>query len=116
MRSTSLERLTVAEGNEHFMAKDGCLYSRDGRILYAYPAARDGECFRIPDGVREIGKNAFSSLKMLAELYIPESVEVICEEAFFFCPTLRRVVMPKDMAYLHKDAFYACDNLEIEVY
>ena len=113
---SSLFEIRVSGDNPHFTVEDGVLYTKNKEILISYPAAREGECFRVPDGVREIGSKAFCEMKHLTEVYLPESVEILPKHAFFFCASLKKVTMPREMAYLHREAFFASDNLEIEKY
>ena len=112
----SLKKITVDENNPSFKSIDGCLYSRDGSILYAYPAAKDGEVLALPNGVKEIASCAFFEAVNLTEVHLPESLEVLCENAFYSCDKLCRVSMPRDMAYLHNKAFSYCESLTVEKY
>lgn len=54
-----LMEIRLDEANKHFSTKDGALYSKDGKILLAYPAAKARE------------------LSQYVDIAIPESVEVI---------------------------------------
>lgn len=51
---------------------DGVLYSRDGTILYAYPAAKSGSSYTIPKEAKKIYKGAFLACENLKEILIEE--------------------------------------------
>lgn len=47
----------------------------------------------IPDGVTEIGKEAFAGCTNLQSLVIPNSVKVIEEGAFITCTSLKSIII-----------------------
>ena len=47
----------------------------------------------IPDGVTEIGKEAFAGCTNLQSLVIPNSVKVIEEGAFYYCTSLKSIII-----------------------
>lgn len=53
-----LETINVDEANENFKSADGVLYTKDGKTLVDYPAAKSGD-FVIPNGVTAIQRGAF---------------------------------------------------------
>jgi hypothetical protein len=65
---------TVDEENEHFVAEDGILYSRNGRLIcYAIPNSKRD--YRVPEWVTAIGAYAIMSNGMqLDNLYIHSNV------------------------------------------
>ena len=70
----SLSAFTVAEGNTRFTAVEGVLFSKDLKILVAYPGAREGE-YVVPDGTESIDAYAFAGSVKLTSLTIPDSVQ-----------------------------------------
>ena len=92
MGCSSLEAITVEEGNADFSAQDGILLSADGTRLVAYPSGRrEGRC-DVPEGVAEIPEHLFAECKTLREVSIPLSVRKIGEHAFAGCAALTNVV------------------------
>ena len=65
----------------------------------------------VPDGVKVIGKNAFSRLSALKKVTIPDSVTEIGESAFFDCRALTDVTIPDSVTGIGKCAFGDCDSL-----
>lgn len=77
---TSLESITVADGNGQFTSRDGVLFS--GTTLIAYPNAKKGTAYTVPDGTTKIRAGAFQNLQNLTEITIPASVTEIGQYAF----------------------------------
>ena len=65
----------------------------------------------IPDGVTEIGYNAFEDCKSLASVTIPASVTEIGEDAFSRCTNLTSVKIPDSVTSIGQSAFYGCMSL-----
>lgn len=65
--------------------------------------------FKIPDSVREIGKNAFDCCG-LDSLRIPDSISRI-EEGVFHGSQLHKIYIPNSVTYISSDAFCCCYNL-----
>ncbi len=66
----------------------------------------------IPDGVTEIGVQAFAKNNTMVSLEIPESVNIIHQEAFLLCKKLVSVKMPKTLKFLEQGAFRRCESLQ----
>lgn len=66
----------------------------------------------LPNGLREIGKDAFSGRRdMEADVVIPEGVEIIRESAFYDCIKLRSVTLPESLCTIEMLAFLECRSL-----
>ncbi|MCQ2458285.1 MAG: leucine-rich repeat domain-containing protein, partial [Clostridia bacterium] len=68
---SSLERITVSPDHPVFETIDGVLFSKTDKRLILYPGGRTAETYRIPDGTRSIGDEAFSSCDALTSITIP---------------------------------------------
>ena len=118
---SSLDEITVAEGNVHFKAEGGLLTSADGEILHRVRAHYHGRLSvtarRVADGaayglaeftdlslaasVREIGDFAFMGCEMLERIEIAPDhggTLSIGEGAFDGCPRLARITCPASLA------------------
>lgn len=65
----------------------------------------------IPDGVKEIGIEAFSWCTELTTVEVPDSVTRICNCAFFQCKKLQSVRIPDGVTTIETAAFSNCEKL-----
>lgn len=65
----------------------------------------------IPDGVKEIGKYAFSSNRTLNSVKIGKSVTSIERQAFSQCPALTSVTLGENLKFIKTSAFENCTAL-----
>lgn len=66
----------------------------------------------LPDGVKNIGSDAFSECLALNEINMPASIEAIGEKAFYKCESLKEVYLSKNIKSIGKDAFWYCFGIE----
>lgn len=71
---SSMTKIEVAEDNEYYCSVDGVLFSKDMTELLAYPAAKTGSTYTVPDTVVDIYPYAFAYCKNLTSVTIPASV------------------------------------------
>lgn len=69
---TQLKEIKVDEKNEYFQSIDGVLYSKDGKELIAYPAAKNGNIYTIPKEVEQVYNGAFIGCKNLEQILVEE--------------------------------------------
>lgn len=106
--ATKLREIKVASANTHFVSKDGVLFKNDenGLRLVAYPSAREGASYAIPEGTTRMDSFAFYTCQHLVRLTIPASVAVDgwgrCE-FIVDCPKLAWVEVAKDNRNFHDE-------------
>lgn len=106
---TSLEKFNVQSGNTYLsIADDGVLYADEGKFLVAYPAAKAGESYTIPDAVDEIAPGCFGFAKNLKEMTIPAHVNFVDSWCFAYS-NLEKVSIAS--ANLDEYAFAYCEKL-----
>ena len=110
--------LELTEGNPYYATKDGCLLSKDGRVLVKCPPSISG-AVHIPEGIETIMSYAFS-FSEIEEVYFPDSMRMLMPECFYMCKKLRKVDFGhgiEEIGMGHNcELFLGCDNLqEIEV-
>ena len=69
------------------------------------------DSFTIPDGVTEIGENAFNNCESLTSISIPDSVKKIGYSAFSYCTNLTSITIPDSVAAIEGFAFAHCTSL-----
>lgn len=111
MNCTALEAFDVDGDNAAYKSVGGVLYSRDGSTLLAYPIAKSGTAYDIPDGVTNIKKSAFRSCTALTDITIPATVTTIDDYAFKGCTSLTAVVIPASVNCIGSEAFADCTSL-----
>jgi len=108
---TSMSTLSVAEGNEFYVAEDGILYDAGMTRLVACPAGRR-KSVTIPMGVRCIEVKAFENCIYISSVKIPPTVTRIGEDAFFNCISLSSVELPVSVEKVEYNPFDACFGLK----
>ena len=90
---------------EEFIIEDGVLVKYKGKK----------EDVVIPDGVKEIGRSAFSH-KKITSVVMPDSVEIIGPEAFLYCDRLEKIEFSKNLRKIGFNAFVECKMTEAIFY
>lgn len=67
-----LEKITVDEENAFFQVIDGVLYSKDGKQLISYPAAKSNRTYTIPGEVEVVYPEAFVGCRNLEEILVED--------------------------------------------
>ncbi len=106
-----LQSIAVAESNPNFKSVDGILYSKDGSVLYCYPAYKKGDAFAIPAGTTTLAMDAFHGNKNILTVTAPDSLREIGASAFYDCMNMQSVTLPDSMDSIGDDAFSFCYDL-----
>ncbi len=67
----------------------------------------------IPDGVTEIGYEAFADNCDICSVTLPDGVTVIGEDSFAWCYGLCKVVIPDSVVNISWSSFKGCEDLVI---
>ena len=102
-----MEQIEVSPNNPAYTAEDNVLFNKERAILIVCPPSKSG-VFRVPDGVVEIGNEAFFGCEDVA---LPLSVKTIGVSAFEGCSSLESVIIKGKLDVLMQRAFYGCTNL-----
>ena len=131
--------ITVDEGNQNYVVKDGNLYNADMSTLmyhmcdgsssleipsgvkriapYAFTNSEYSRTvcahrkIELPNTVKTIGKYAFYCCELLENIYIP-SIKSIGEYAFAGCMSLKKITIPEGVTVLKPYTLYGCEKLE----
>lgn len=103
---TSLRLIKVSSDNSIYRSEDDCCIRNKDSVLVL-------GCMNsiIPDGVAEIGDDAFCDCYGLTDIYLPESIIKIGKSAFAGSG-LSSIEIPKNLEYIGSFAFYQCNELK----
>lgn len=107
-----MKSITVDSENNYYQDIDGVLFTKDGTVLIAYPAASDNTSYTIPDSVEIIEQMAFAETNKLTSLIMGENLKTINQYAFYSCYTLSTVSFNSGLQVIYPYAFYLCNSLE----
>lgn len=102
-KDTEHERIKKIEENGTCVVKNGIL-------VHFLRIGKNGH-LTIPNGVTEIGENAFYCCRSLKSITIPNSVITIGKKAFWECTNLTSVVIPNGVTIIGYSAFERCTGL-----
>ena len=79
--TTALQKINVSQENPIFFSQSGILFKHveDGITLYAYPAGREGEEYRVPYFCNSLKAWAFGEIQNLKKLYVPHTIQSIAD-------------------------------------
>lgn len=100
----NLPSIDVDTENANYCSVDGVLYSKDMKILCAWPGGKSGD-FVFQEGVTAIGDGAFWHCSGPTTLVIPNSVTTIGRNAFNGCRSLVTVTIGSSVTTIARGAF-----------
>jgi len=106
----NLNSITVPHRNTHYTSQNSVLFTEDMTTLIAYPVAKSGTSYTVPNGVTEICDYAFEYAN-LRSVTIPDSVEVIGDYAFSYCDRLSTLNTGSGLKEIGVFAFSDCYNI-----
>lgn len=89
---------------------DGVTFTADMKTLVCYPREKTDTLYRVPDGVEEIGEEAFLYYD-LRTLVLPSGLKETAQYAFF-CPVLETLYIPASLERVCLKAFANCGSLK----
>lgn len=98
----ALTQISVADGNPFYVGGD-CLYAPNGSFLWC-PMQLSGS-YSLPDGVTDIGSDAFHGCDGLTNLVVPQGVTTIGSDAFLDCSSLTELSLPASLTVVGEYAF-----------
>ncbi len=101
----SLATITVAAGNPYIQVIDGILYSADMKTVLHCPSAITTTEIVVPNGVTEIGNNAFEYCANIQKVQLPDTVSYIGYWAFAAADDLAEINIPSACEIIAQFAF-----------
>lgn len=111
-KCANLKRFVVSNTHLYYKTSEGVLYSKDGKKLYLVPRNYGKDTFIVPEGVIEIGSEAFCDCTGFTEIVFSDSVESLSAYSFKGCTGLQRVVIPDKVTLIPYYAFIGCSSLQ----
>ncbi len=107
----SLKCITVDDENQHYSSLNGVLFDKNKTIIIRYPAGICGE-YVVPNGVRNIGSEAFYGCEGLIGIIMSDSVTTVGDNAFAYCHNLKKLIISNSVTHIYDSAFWCCCVLE----
>jgi hypothetical protein len=107
---TNLTAITVDAHNLFFASEGGVLFNKRLTTLLQCPWGKTGS-YTIPNGVTDIGPNAFDECTGLTNLLFPDTVTTIEGAGFAGMTGLIQVTLPNSLITLGSNAFANCTSL-----
>lgn len=86
--NTPYKEIIVDDNNQHFKSLDGVLFSKDMKKLIRYPEMKNGEIYKVPEGVEIIAECAFHNCSFLNHVIMPKGTRSIGAHAFSYTKLL----------------------------
>ena len=104
--SFGLSRIAVDAANPHFKDADGILFSKDGMLMLAYPAAKkDVSVYTVPATVTRLDEGVFSGTS-LAGVILPSTLAILPTESFLDSKSLKSVIVGYGVKTVSEEAFH----------
>ena len=128
----NLTYIEVDDDNEFYASEDGILFSKDGTVLYCYPAGITGS-YTVPSNIETIENYSFynsslSSIEIndnvtsidwyafaysdIESITLPSGLTKISNSLFAYCSYLTEVNLPESITSISSRAFFGCTSLE----
>ena len=109
----TLEKIEVEEGNESYISEDGVLYNKEKTTLIQYPQSKSDQTeYKVAEGVKTIGENAFWGNKTITKVELPKSVQNIKDYAFTYCRGLEEIKLSEGLEEIGREAFEYCSGIK----
>lgn len=100
-----LKIIDVDKDNKTFGSIDGVLYSKDHKVLFAYPNMH-GSIYEVPEGVETIERFAFKDCDNIELIMLPSTLKLIKLNAFYRATNLKKVVCACRIEDFVNEGFY----------
>lgn len=107
----NLRWIEIPSENGYFATPGQVLYTKDMTRLIAFPNQKS-QSYQVPEGVVEIGPNAFNGAWNLNEVKLPTTLTKISQGAFQYAENLPRISIPVSVQTIESNAFGNCFNLK----
>jgi len=106
-----LTAITVNTNNLWYSSVAGALFDKSQDTLIQYPAGNAAASYIMPNGVTNIGMEAFYGCPNLISVTLSTNVVVVGTAAFEDCSVLASITFPDSVTVIGGDAFAECAGL-----
>jgi hypothetical protein len=110
---SELTTISVDLGNHFFVSVAGVLYSSNQTTLIQYPPGNPSTSYTIPDGVSEVGDDAFAGCRYVSSVTIPDGVTTMGNFSFYGCQDISNVIIDSGVVNIGQGAFTDCPCLKM---
>ena len=117
--ASSINRITafeVDEANLKYTAVDGVLYTKDMKLLSAYPGLKTADKYIMPNSVQTVAFAAFAVNTNLKQITLSSGLTSIESYAFNGCANLLDVNLPNSLTSIGNYAFQGCTSLTSAIF
>ena len=107
----NLHKLQFSADNQNYELIDGVLFQKQTKKLVRYLRSADGP-YEIPEGISEIGNNAFDHCSSLTGITFPKSLTKVGANAFTQCSNLSGSISSESITEIGAHAFRGCAKLQ----
>ena len=104
-----IDDIIVGKGVKNIKAEDGLIYNRDKSVLLGY-YGKKRDVVIVPDTVKKIANSALEWNEAKA-IYLPDGLEEIGHQAFRDCPNLKQITIPGCVKRIGGCCFSECERL-----
>ena len=108
---SALQTISVSPDHPYFSIIDGALFRKADKALIFYLDGTNSSTYTIPQGITDIGDDAFARCSSLTSVSIPDSVTAIGDYVFYGCTSLTSVSIPDSVTAIGNTAFGCCFSL-----
>lgn len=104
----SVDNIIIDNNNQFYGSYDSNVIVNKKTMTLIYVAKN----FRIPEGIKIIGKNCFNNNNDITSIIIPDGVEIIGDSAFSECKNLENITFPNTLTIIERHSFSHCKKLK----
>ena len=109
----ALKTIRISPDHPRLRFEGGVLYDMaDHRVICTAPAGFTTGHYVLPDGITEIGSEAFQFSRRLRAVSLGNGLEEIGYRAFAECTGIKRIVIPESVRKIGAYAFHNCKELK----
>ena len=107
----ALNAINVNANNQNYCSENGVLFNKNKTKLIQYPSGKTDATYEIPNGVTNIGDDAFYYCISLTKITISNSVQSVGNNAFSECISLAKITIPNSVTNIGSGVFSGCKEL-----